>query len=105
MNKQEALQKISELQEYIKDLDKPKITMDMIVPGAVFIWDNPTAKDYVTVISGGGKFYLGGRWANPFSMFFAGGKYAFTQEELFNYLNDDYKFVGMQKTYIEEVTK
>lgn len=99
MNKQEALNQIEKLKKYVEEFDKPKITIDMIKPGAVFLYIGPHSDMLVTLICAAGGWYLGGRHFNPFSMY-GGAVCGLTRDEMFAYVKDDHTYLGMQKTTI-----
>lgn len=100
MNKQEALNKIEELKKYVEELDKPKITIDMIKPGAVFLYNGPHAKEPVTLIrTADDRWYMGGCCFNPFYAY-SGVVNGVSKDYIFAYVKDDHTYLGMQKTTI-----
>lgn len=97
MNKQEALRKIKELEQFIENCD-PEITEDMIVPGAYFRWND--SNELVTLIYSpeDETWNLGGVSHNPFIIFKNTTK---SKDGMLEYLRSPlmgkYEFVGIRK--------
>lgn len=107
MNKAEALQKIKELEKFIEDFDS-KITLDMIKPGALFVWNGSVSGEFIVLICEPDithptkKWRIGGVSKNPFSLYNSPIR---TTNEMIDYLRnglrsgndiksrDEYKFV------------
>ena len=93
----EAVQKIKELEQVIAELDSRIITLDMIKPGAVFLYVSPmsgiAAKDSVTLIkTTDDRFLLGGCRYNPFYGYDSPPR---TVIEMLDYLSDGHEYLGM----------
>jgi hypothetical protein len=94
MTKQEALNKISELQKFVEEMDRPKFTSFKL--GDVF---NRLTYGKIVILQMGfnsvePKYYFGGQWNTPLTPFIDGyASGGMTKEEVLNHLNSyDYVF-------------
>lgn len=97
----EAANEIEKLNNEIEKLNKkieeakPKITIDMIVPGAQFMYDHPTnfnKRIIITLIKNCNDYlwYISGARDSVFQIYLCKGR---TTDEMFEYLVNDHLFV------------
>lgn len=105
MTKEDALRRIEELKRYVEDLDKPKVTIDMIKPGAVFIWNSKLANEPLTIIGNESddEWLIGGVNNNPFHLYSTSlsrkcDTYKITKAEMVDRLINDYVYIGTRTT-------
>lgn len=111
MDKQDALQKIEELEKYIQEAlqdieelkkytQKPNITDDMIVPGAFFgfIKENGEIHDeHITLIYDlvGDEWFMGGCNKSQYILY---NHLAMSKKETIQFLNKSHIFLGVKKS-------
>jgi hypothetical protein len=95
ITKQEALQKIAELQKFVEELDKPK-SIEFEV-GDVFAWQTKTGERAVVLATDhkGERFILGGAFNNLAVPFNYHGR-TFTSQEMEKHLFDS-KYIKIGK--------